>query len=92
MSALDPILDAIRDTVRAVVREELAAVSAPEAEPIGADEWLSTAAAADLIDASTSTLARWRAEGSGPPYSRHGRIVRYHRDAVQQWMRARTAA
>lgn len=91
MSALDPLLAEIREAVRAVVREELAALTTPEPVDAG-DEWLSTDAAAELINSSPSTLARWRCDGTGPAYSKHGRIVRYHRDAIHQWMASRTAA
>ncbi|MFC3848853.1 helix-turn-helix transcriptional regulator [Corynebacterium hansenii] len=92
MSALDPLLAEITDAVRAVVREELAKMTTPEPVILDADEWLPTGAAADLIGASASTLARWRAEGSGPPFARHGRVIRYHRDALRDWMADRTAA
>lgn len=92
MSALDPLIAEITDAIRATIREELAAMTTPEPVTLDADEWLSTGAAADLIGASSSTLARWRAEGSGPPYARHGRVIRYHRDVLDHWMRTRTAA
>ena len=92
MNALDPLIAEITDAVRAAIREELAAIATPEPEPSDTEEWLTTAAAAERIGASSSTLARWRAEGSGPPHSRHGRVIRYHRVALDHWMRTHAAA
>lgn len=44
------------------------------------------ARAAEYLDVSRSTLAKWRKSGKGPPYHRCGpRIVYYHQDEIDRW-------
>jgi len=46
--------------------------------------------AASYLDVKVSTLRDWRFRGSGPPFSKLGRLVRYDFAALDQWMRERT--
>ena len=39
------------------------------------------------IDKAPRTIARWRSEGQGPPVTRLGRRILYHRDDVRKWLR-----
>jgi hypothetical protein len=36
------------------------------------------------------TLANWRASGDGPPFTKIGGRVLYHRDGVENWEKRRT--
>ena len=38
---------------------------------------------------SDRTIARWRALGEGPPVTKIGKSILYHREAVRTWLRAR---
>jgi predicted DNA-binding transcriptional regulator AlpA len=47
--------------------------------------------AASYLGLGTSTLARMRIRGDGPPYAKCGpRIVVYDIDDLDQWLRGRT--
>jgi hypothetical protein len=35
---------------------------------------------------SIYTLARWRARGIGPPFLKHGRVIRYSRIGLDRWL------
>ena len=51
------------------------------------DPLLSAGVVAAEIGLSPSTLARYRAEGSGPPWIRVGRrLIRYPRSGVRAWI------
>jgi excisionase family DNA binding protein len=54
-----------------------------------ANIFLTANEAADLLNISRVTLARWRLEGSGPPFCKFGRTVRYERAALLSWARSR---
>ena len=54
-----------------------------------ANIFLTAKEAADLLNVSPVTLARWRLEGSGPPFCKFGRTVRYERAALLNWARSR---
>jgi hypothetical protein len=56
----------------------------------GAGIFLTAAQAADLLNISEVSLGRWRIEGSGPPFSKFGRAVRYERVALLDWARSRS--
>ena len=45
--------------------------------------------AAELLNVSLVSLGRWRTEGSGPPFCKFGRAVRYERAALLDWARSR---
>jgi excisionase family DNA binding protein len=49
-------------------------------------ELLTEAEAAKLLTVSTVTLARWRREGTGPPWFRVGGRFRYRRDELLAWL------
>jgi Helix-turn-helix domain len=55
----------------------------------GAGIFLTAAQAADLLNISKVSLARWRIKGSGPPFSKFGRAVRYERSTLFDWARSR---
>ena len=46
--------------------------------------------AANLLRVSTSWLAKSRMTGSGPPFVKLGRSVRYRESALIQWLKSRT--
>lgn len=66
---------ALRETIRQVVREELAAVEKRRAEaaPPPADELLTTADAAKLVKVTAPTVRDWIAEGRLPAVTVSGR-------------------
>lgn len=45
------------------------------------------AEAAEWLSVKANTLARWRVEGSGPPYRKHGRVVIYALVDLEAWSR-----
>jgi len=58
-----------------------------------AGEFLSDAQTCDLLHVTSRTTARWRVEGSGPPFIRAGgRRVLYRRTDVERWLATRTFA
>lgn len=68
------------ETMRALLREELARAQSP---------WLDSEAAAAHIGASAGTLKTWRAMGKGPRYHVvQDRLVRYHRDELDDFVRS----
>ena len=52
-----------------------------------ADEMLTAAELAAELKVSRRTLARWRTEGTGPPFVRVQRSPRYRWGDVQAWLR-----
>lgn len=48
--------------------------------------WLTTRQLACRLSFSTRTLERWRAAGTGPPWHRVGRHIRYDLAEVDQWI------
>jgi hypothetical protein len=48
--------------------------------------WRTTPEMAWFLSFSTRTLQRWRAAGTGPPWFRVGRFVRYGIAQVQRWL------
>lgn len=64
----------------------------PVGVPAPPKRFLSPAELAKELDVSKSTLARWRAEGVGPPPTRIGpRSIVYQRAGIERWIAARTA-
>jgi excisionase family DNA binding protein len=47
---------------------------------------VSTVEVADQLDVSTKTVEYWRMTGTGPPYHRVGRHVRYDQADVDRWL------
>lgn len=52
-------------------------------------EFLDTAAVADLMGLSKSTLEKWRVNGVHLPFIRVGRLIRYARTDIDAWLNAR---
>lgn len=49
---------------------------------------MTTDEAAAMLRRPKGTLIYWRRVHQGPPYWRQGRVVRYDRDAVLDWLAA----
>ena len=49
-------------------------------------EFLTAEQLAEKLRMSTSTLAKWRVFGGGPPYTKLGRRVVYRSDHLQKWL------
>lgn len=49
--------------------------------------WLTTDEAAGYLSVAPGTLRNWRVDGQGPRANVVGRIVRYHRDSLDAFMR-----
>lgn len=47
--------------------------------------------AALIINCKPSTLRKWRVTGEGPEFFRVGKVVRYRRGDLRQWMETRRA-
>ena len=41
---------------------------------------------ADEFEVTVRTLRQWRREGKGPPWTRVGRKVKYHRGSKREWL------
>lgn len=52
------------------------------------DEYIPNRETADELGVDVRTLARWRAEGKGPAYTRIGVKVYYRRSALTEYARA----
>ena len=51
--------------------------------------WLSRRELADRFGLPVKTLAQWASKGTGPPYARMGRHVRYRLSDIIEWETAR---
>ena len=49
--------------------------------------WLTTDEAARYLSVAPGTLRNWRVDGQGPTANTVGRIVRYHRNSLDAFMR-----
>ena len=68
------------EELRALLREELTRAQSP---------WLDSAAAAAYLGTKPGTMKTWRSEGKGPRYHVvQDRLVRYHRDELDDFVRA----
>lgn len=52
-------------------------------------ELMDTREAAAVLGVQPRTLEAWRLRGSGPRYVQVGRLVRYRRAAIEQWLAER---
>ena len=52
-------------------------------------EYAPTETIAKLLGVSTSFLTKARVYGDGPPYTKLGRVVRYHVPTVKEWALSR---
>jgi predicted DNA-binding transcriptional regulator AlpA len=50
------------------------------------DPMLTEQQVAEMLQVSVRTLQRWRATGTGPPWTRVHRLVRYRRSGVERWV------
>jgi hypothetical protein len=83
MSSLDEsIAQAAKEAAERAVAEALLQFHVPQIE------YLSTEQAATYVNYSTQFLeiARHKADGSGPPYIKQARAVRYSRADLNAWM------
>jgi predicted DNA-binding transcriptional regulator AlpA len=55
------------------------------------EAWLSRQDLADRYGLPVKTLAQWASKGTGPPYARMGRHVRYRLSDVIDWETARVS-
>jgi hypothetical protein len=69
-------------------------VSVSEAPTVSSDdrrgivaEVFDTQAAADYLQVSSALLEYYRVRGGGPRYSKLGRLVRYRRAALDEWLK-----
>jgi len=49
-------------------------------------DYLDTRQAAGLTGIGAATLERWRVDGAGPPYVKLGRLVKYRRQDLDEFM------
>lgn len=56
------------------------------------DELLTEQEVADYCKVSVRTVKRWRAEGTGPPFLRAGRQIRYRKRDVDAWLEGQPTA
>ncbi|MEM0961677.1 MAG: helix-turn-helix domain-containing protein [Bacteroidota bacterium] len=83
---MERLLEAVQASVADVMTRLDGLERAPIPEGAGR-EWLSPEDAAEHVGVSTTTLARWRSAGEGPPYTKPtGTLVRYRRDELDDWM------
>ena len=56
-------------------------------------ELLTDQQTADALAVSTGTLANWRCSRlEGPPFIKLGRLVRYRKSDLEEWLTARTVS
>lgn len=54
--------------------------------------WLDSEGAGEYLGCTPATLKTWRARGEGPPYHvLNGKLVRYHRDDLDAFVRGEVA-
>lgn len=58
--------------------------------PLTDPRYLREIEAADRVGLAPSTLTKMRSLGSGPPFVKVGRAVRYHEDDLNEWLTTRT--
>lgn len=62
------------------------AIAAPVRQLLNNDE------AAEMLGISYRTLPVWRVQGRGPKFVKIGKLVRYERSVLQDWIEANTHA
>lgn len=58
--------------------------------PHDTDPLLTQGQAAELLTVAPETLERWRQQLCGPRYIRLGRLIRYRRSAIEQYITEQT--
>jgi len=61
-------------------------------QPTSITDVMTESETAEHIGISLSGLRKWRNDGSGPPYVRLGRLIRYRRTVVEEWLERRTVS
>ena len=61
----------------------------PPKDPMGVENQLTPKGAAVVVKLSESWLAKARMTGTGPPYSKIGRSIRYSPTGLARWLKAR---
>ena len=84
------LVSALSEFFAEIVREELRAALAEQTPTTTSGEWATDYELAKLIKISRTKLKEDRYRGVGPPYTRVGRVVRYHVPTVQAWLAERS--
>ena len=50
--------------------------------------YLTPEQAAEHLKVKKSTLKKWRIEGKGPAYRKHGSVIVYHIDDIDEWSKS----
>lgn len=72
----------------------VSAVEAAVVRALGhlASPWFDSEGAGEYLGCAPATLKTWRARGEGPPYRViNGKLVRYHRDDLDAYVRGEVA-
>jgi excisionase family DNA binding protein len=69
-----------QEQLRALLREARLADAVPPPSP-----WMSPRETARYLGIALGTLRNWTS-ARFIPYSKRGRVVRYHRDAIDRWL------
>lgn len=80
-------MSSLEETIRAIVRDELARAERERTAASSSDEYLSTGDAAKLADVASGTIRRWIREGKLTEH-RAGRLVRIKRADLEEYLRA----
>jgi len=56
------------------------------------DEFLTESMLADLLGIANITIRKWRAKSTGPAYIKVGKLIRYRRADVDEWIASQTIA
>lgn len=68
------------------VIERLERIERLLSEQAAQPRYLNTRQASELTGIATVTLERWRVDGEGPPYVKLGRLVKYRRADLDEFM------
>lgn len=52
--------------------------------------FMNTKQAANHLSLARQTLEKWRCTGGGPPFVRHGRMIRYRVSDLEEWAQGKT--
>ncbi len=75
-----------------IARSKRPATGAKTDTALGFDEPLIEPRAARYVGARLSTMRDWRKKGVGPRYYRAGRLIRYRKVDLDQWIEVRMNA
>lgn len=86
MTAARRLIDLTEEDLRRIVREEAASIARGAADSPG--EWMTPEAAAELIGVKRSYISELTRR-HGLPVHKHGRVMRFKRAQVLEWMERR---